>query len=184
MHWPNPDPNPVLHQTLIQTNPVIKFVGCLAWSTNLIVVLTNDPLLNHIVPEWRVYLIKAEYKRKTTVFGNRFTFFSGDFVAKTGMWQASSGHEKGAIVLPSFSPHSQPGEFSSPEIEIKKETISISSLLLCPYFAVTCTYWHHTSHPQSNQQASMSNCAKYPAKRSTTSGSLCNMNGIISMRML
>lgn len=49
--------------------------------------------------------------------GRGVTFLSGDFVAKTGMWQASSGHQSGAIVLPSSSPHNQPGEFSSPEIK-------------------------------------------------------------------
>lgn len=47
-----------------------------------------------------------------------FTFLSGDFVAKTGMWLASSGHQSGAIVFPSSSPYNHPGEFSSPEIHI------------------------------------------------------------------
>lgn len=43
------------------------------------------------------------------------TFLSGDFAAKTGMWEASSGHKNGAMVFPSSSPYNQPGEFSSPE---------------------------------------------------------------------
>lgn len=35
-------------------------------------------------------------------------------MAKTGIWQVSSGQPSGAITFPSLSPHDHPGEFSSP----------------------------------------------------------------------
>lgn len=52
------------------------------------------------------------------------TFLSVDLVAKTGIRQASSGHQNGAIIFPSSSPHNQPGVFSSPEITTKKKNFS------------------------------------------------------------
>lgn len=52
-----------------------------------------------------------------------FTFLSKALVAKTGMWQASSGQQNDAMFFPSSSPHNQPGEFSSPETN-KKERFS------------------------------------------------------------
>lgn len=100
---------------------------------------------------------------KLIVFKNRFlsfnhrskiTFLSVDFVAKTDMWQASSGYQKGAVVFPSSSPHNQPGEFSSPEIEKKKRLFSIHSYLGHPNLLFSlCTYFisfQHASHSHSS----------------------------------
>lgn len=110
---------------------------------------------------WSLKLQKHVYK--LIVFKNRFfsfnhrskiTFLSVDFVAKTDMWQASSGYQKGAVVFPSSSPHNQPGEFSSPEIEKKKRFFSIHSYLGHPNLMFSlCTYFisfQHASHSHSS----------------------------------
>lgn len=73
----------------------------------------------------------------------KVTFLSGDFTANTGMWQASSGHQSGAIVFPSFSPHSHPGEFSSPETKRRQLFMEV---VLCVVFLFRCgVYWQRAS---------------------------------------
>lgn len=77
---------------------------------------------------WETKSLRVDY----SLVALKVTFLSGDFMANTGMWQASSGHQSGAIVFPSFSPHSHPGEFSSPETKGRK---LFTEVVLCVVFS-------------------------------------------------
>lgn len=79
------------------------------------------------------------------------TFLSGDFMANTGIWQASSGHPSGAIVLSSLSPHDHPGEFSSPGTRSRRRKLFIffsTVALLCVVGLFrSSVYWQRESPP-------------------------------------
>lgn len=112
------------------------------------------------------------------------TFLSGDFMANTGMWQASSGHQSGAIVFPSFSPQSHPGEFSSPET--KKKTFHGGGTLCCFLISLWCLLTARVSSVKLSSAGNSPSSYVRPRKTNQRDISLpqvCNMNGVISMWM-